>query len=118
MKNLFCFNNYWSKKNFFYPKRYKEEKPKIIKYKQINYYTKNFQFPYFYPILEFSNYYPNFSGYKGELFKNKEREVILEYDFKLEINEKPKILLEVLTSNRTEKKVYLKNVVLSKILII
>jgi len=104
MKNLFCFNNYWSKKNFFYPKRYKDEKSKVIKYKQINYYTKNFQFPYFYPILELSNYYPNFSAFTGELFKDNEKESILEYDFKLEIDEKPKIILDVLIANKTEKK--------------
>ena len=103
MKKLFCFNNYWSKKNVFYPKRYKDEKTKKIKYKQINYYTKNFQFPYFYPILEFSNYNPNFSSFTGELFKNNDREAILEYDFNLEIDRKPAILLEVLMANKTWK---------------
>ena len=103
MKKLFCFNNYWSKKNVFYPKRYKGEKSKIIKYKQINYYTKNFQFPYLYPILEFSNYNPDFSSFIGELFKDNERGKILEYDFKLEIDKKPKDLLNVLVPNNSEK---------------
>ena len=103
MKKLFCFNNYWSKKNVFYPKRYKCEKSKIIKYKQINYYTKNFQFPYLYPILEFSNYNPNFSSFTGELFKDNERDKILEYNFKLEIDKKPQTILEALVPNKSEK---------------
>ena len=104
MKHLFSFNNYWSKKTAFYPKRYKDEKRQVIKYKQINYYTKNFQFPYLYPILEFSNYNPDFKSFTGELFKDNERDIILEYDFKLEVDKKPDIILKVLMSNKNNKK--------------
>ena len=49
MKNLFCFNNYWSNRNAFFPKNHLLEKTFIkskVKYKLLNYYNKNFQFPY------------------------------------------------------------------------
>ena len=97
MKKLFIFNNFWSKRNVFYPKRYNNNNNKSydIKYKQINYYTKNFQLPFLSPILEYKKYYPNFSKYKGQLFKEKYNK-ILEYDFKLENNEKVKSIYEIL----------------------
>ena len=97
MKNLFCFNNLWSKRNIFFPKRYNNFNNEIIKikYKQLNYYTKNFQFPYFYPILEYGKYYPKFASFKGNLYKDNESK-ILEYDFELKTNEKAKKIIEVL----------------------
>ena len=97
MKKLFIFNNFWSKRNAFYPKRYinNNNKSYDIKYKQINYYTKNFQLPFLSPILEYKKYCPNFSKYKGQLFKEKYNN-ILEYDFTLENNEKVKNIYEIL----------------------
>ena len=86
MKHLFTFNNFWSKRKIFFPKRYNTfNNDTEIKYKQINYYTKNLQFPFFYPILEFEKYCPNFKSYNGKFFKeNKDK--ILEYNFNFEIN--------------------------------
>ena len=97
MKKLFSFNNFWSKRNVFYPKRYVNNinKSYDIKYKQINYYTKNFQLPFFNPILEYKKYYPHFSKYEGHLFKENYNK-ILEYDFKIENNEKVKKIYELL----------------------
>ena len=41
MKNLFIYNKLWSDKKLYF----NEEKKKLLKYKSINYYTKNFQRP-------------------------------------------------------------------------
>ena len=103
MKKLFSFNNFWSKRNVFYPKRYNNNNNKShdIKYKQINYYTKNFQLPFFSPILEYKKYYPNFSKYEGDLFKENHNK-ILEYDFKIENNEKVKKIYEILFSRNNQ----------------
>ena len=97
MKGLFVFNNFWSKKNIFFKKENEnnnnyKEKIKEIKYKQINYYTKNFQLPYFYPILEISKYYPKFSKLREGIFLGQEKD-ILEYNFELKENEKYKNIL-------------------------
>ena len=118
MKSLFCFNNYWSNRNIFFPKKHFLEKTFIkseVKYKQLNYYTKNFQFPYLYPILEYSSYFPNFSLYKGKdtLFKDDNRN-ILEYDIKLDINLKAESIIKLIFSNNyniigTEKCCVVKN---------
>ena len=108
MKQLFIFNNCWSKKNVFYPKRYNNNdnvnQSYNIKYKQINYYTKNFQLPFLSPILEYKKYYPHFSKYKGQLFKEKNNK-ILEYDFKIEINEKVKKIYEILFSTNNQNNI-------------
>ena len=98
MKKLFVFNNFWSKKNIFFRKENKNNnniKLKEIKYKQINYYTKNFQLPYIYPILEISKYYPQFSNLKEGIFLGNEND-ILEYSFELIENEKYKNILNTI----------------------
>ena len=66
MKELFIFNRLWSnKKLFFHDTLEKRELPNI-KYKNINYYTKNFQRPIIYPILDYKNRYPQFSKFTIE----------------------------------------------------
>ena len=58
IKELFLFNRPWSnEKLFFYLKQ-------ELKYKNINYYTNNFQRPILYPMLDYVNQYPNFSYFK------------------------------------------------------
>ena len=85
MKELFIYNRNWSKKELFFNLN-KNEKQISIKYKQLNYYTKSFQQPFIYPILEMEKYYPNFNEFEKEnLYKNKE-EKILNYDFSLSDN--------------------------------
>ena len=111
MKRLFSFNSFWSKRNVFFPKTYNynniDNKTIKIKYKQLNYYTKNFQFPYFYPILEYKKYLPKFKTFKGELFKDNEN-IILEYNFKLNHNEKALDIIKrvVSTLNKTTKDIH------------
>ena len=85
MKELFIYNNNWSNKEIFYNKN-ENDNTISIKYKQINYYTKSFQQPFIYPILEIDKYYPEFNDFnKDNLFKN-EADEILKYDFSLSDN--------------------------------
>ena len=92
MKTLFAFNNFWSKKNIFY----NSQKTKEIKYKQINYYTKNFQLPYFYPILEIKKYFPKFSQRRDGIFAGIDTN-ILNYDFEFKGKSKAKEVISILT---------------------
>ena len=82
MRDLFIYNRMWSQKEYFFAKKDNNE-IKTIKYKQMNHYTKNFQQPILYPILEIDKYYPEFSQFKLEnLYKNP-NEKILNYNFSL-----------------------------------
>ena len=84
MKELFIYNRFWSKKELFF-KSNKNKKVLKIKYKQLSYYTQNYQQPLLYPILEFSKYLPSFSIYntKYNLFKHNLKD-LLNYNFSLE----------------------------------
>ena len=105
MKKLFVFNGFWSKKNIFYKKENEnKEKTKEIKYKQINYYTKNFQLPYFYPILEISKYYPKFSKLKEGIFLGYDKD-ILEYNFELIEKIKYKNILNAIIKNKEKNNI-------------
>ena len=102
MKKVFNYSIFWSKKNIYFPKRYNSinnDENKVIKYKQLNYYTKNFQIPFLYPILEYKNYFPKFSKFKKKdnIFKENKRN-ILEYDFNFKENEIVETLLNELFS--------------------
>ena len=84
MKELFIYNRMWSQKNFFFDlDNDKTKHKKSVKYKQINYYTKNFQQPLLYPILEISKYYPKFSNFSIDKLYKDPNEEILDYDFSL-----------------------------------
>ena len=80
MKELFIYNRFWSQKEFFYNNINNKYK---LKFKQLSYYTQNFQQPLLYPILEFLNYLPSFSRFeKNNLFNHKFEETI-NYNFEL-----------------------------------
>ena len=81
IKELFIYNRMWSKRKVFIGNN------NGIKYKQINYYTKNFQQPLLYPEIEYERNYPNFSLFKKKdsLFKDLNKKVI-NYDFSLNEN--------------------------------
>ena len=65
MKELFIFNRLWSNQNLFFKSSLKEIKEESkIKYKNINYYTNNYQKPIIYPILDYKYRYPEFSLFK------------------------------------------------------
>ena len=98
MKELFIFNQNWSKKDLFFNINKKDNKI-AIKYKQLNYYTKSFQQPFIYPILENDKYYPKFNNFNiDKLFKNQNQK-ILNYDFSLNDNN---------IIQKTSKNIYLK----------
>ena len=61
MKNLFIFNKMWSDKKLFFNE---EKRKKYLKYKSINYYTKNYQKPFLFPVLDYKYSYPSFKKYK------------------------------------------------------
>ena len=61
MKNIFVFNKFWSDKKLFFDEKKKE---KYLKYKSINYYTKNYQRPFVFPDLDYKYTYPDFTKFK------------------------------------------------------
>ena len=62
MKELFSFNRFWSKEKLFFDAC--DNRFKNVKYKVINYYTRNFQRPIVYPILDYKYRYPEFASFK------------------------------------------------------
>ena len=66
MKELFIFNRLWSNQKLFYNNILNKRKESNLKYKNINYYTRNFQRPIIYPILDYKNRYPYFTNFKIE----------------------------------------------------
>ena len=106
MRKLFIFNIFWSKKSIFFKNKANsdnEEQFKEVKYRQINYYTRNFQFPYSYPILELREYYPYFSKCKGGIFKGFDNKII-KYNFELKENTKAIDIIEQLIPKKKAKK--------------
>lgn len=82
MKELFIYNRFWGQKEHFFNMK-NNQIPKKVKYKHINYYTRNFQQPILFPILELDKYYPKLSSFElGNLY-NEPNESILNYDFSL-----------------------------------
>ena len=84
MKELFSFNRLWSKEKLFYEPFNK--RTKNVKYKLINYYTRNFQRPIVYPVLDYKYRYPEFSKFKktDTLYRddsNKKNEIKDDYNF-------------------------------------
>ena len=88
MKELFIYNRLWSVKEIFFSKDnidyYDEYFSKIkLKYKQISYFTENFEQPFLYPVLEIKEYLPKFNKFnETELFKHDSKDA-LSYDFNL-----------------------------------
>ena len=81
-KELFIYNRSWS----IFDNINKEDSTITVKYKQLSYYTKSFQQPFMYPILEMDKYYPPFTNFdKKELFRESNKK-ILNYDFSLSGN--------------------------------
>ena len=91
MKNIFIFNKLWSDKKLFFNSKKKE---KYLKYKSINYYTKNYQRPLIFPFLDYKSSYPNFTKFviKEDFYIEKENPDI--YDFNLNCPELDEFNLE------------------------
>ena len=85
MKELFIFNRLWSDQNLFFKNSLEEIKNSKIKYKVINYYTRNFQRPILYPCLDYKKNYPEFSKFdiknQNEFYKAESED---DYNFEIE----------------------------------
>ena len=93
MKELFIFNRPWSKKKIFFKNTLNEIKGSGLKFKNINYYTKNFQRPVIYPTLDYKKQYPEFSKFKiskdNKLYNYEETD---DYNFELICDELDKLI--------------------------
>ena len=86
MKELFLFNQFWSDEKLFC-NQYKKDFS-YVKYKNINYYTRNFQRPIIYPILDYMHRYPEFSQYKmnDDFYLSKENDKAnKKYDYNFDL---------------------------------
>ena len=94
MKELFVFNGLWSNQKLYYNYTLIERKKSNIKYKNINYYTRNFQRPIIYPVLDYKNRYPEFSKFKmhNKFYMNEESQDY--YNFDLNCPELDKLIEE------------------------
>jgi len=83
IKELFIFNRLWSKQKLFFDFTFNKRIKSNLKYKNINYYTTNFQRPIIYPVLDYKYRYPNFSFFKIDkcFYKEKESEDDYNFDF-------------------------------------
>ena len=99
MKELFVFNRLWSnRKSFYNNTSLKKRKESNIKYKNINYYTRNFQRPIIYPVLDYKYRYPEFYEFKPKDDLYLEKEIIDDYNFDLDTPELDKLIEEYNTS--------------------
>ena len=82
MKELFVFNGLWSNQKLYYNYSLNERKKSNIKYKSINYYTRNYQRPIIYPVLDYKNRYPDFSKFKmhNKFYLNEESQDYYNFD--------------------------------------
>ena len=83
IKELFIFNRLWSDQKLFFDCTFKKRIKSNLKYKNVNYYTTNFQRPIIYPVLDYKYKYPIFTSFKFEksLYKEKESEDDYNFDF-------------------------------------
>ena len=93
MKELFIFNRLWSNhKSFYNNNSLNKRKESNIKYKNINYYTRNFQRPILYPELDYKYRYPDFCQFKPKDNFYITKELIDDYNFDLDSPELDKLI--------------------------
>ena len=102
IKELFVYNRYWSKKELFFNDSNKsdDELNLKLKYKQLSYYTKSFQQPLLYPILEIDKYLPEFSRFKKNDLFNHDFAKRVNYNFEYKKN----IISDTISENDSSKK--------------
>ena len=104
IKELFIYNRFWSKKEIFFKENNNENNLKL-KYKQISYYTKNFQQPLLYPILNINEYLPSFSKFEIKNLFNHPLDKCVNYEFNFIENSLTKILREAEPLRKEKKRV-------------
>ena len=101
MKELFIFNRLWSDQKLYFANTSDAMKNSKLKYKNINYYTRNFQKPIIYPYLDYKNHYPEFSKYEiGKDLYKEGCENTDDYNFNLDCPELDKFI-----QDRNNKKI-------------
>ena len=107
MKELFVFNRLWSNQKIFFHNTLEGIKNSKLKYKTINYYTRNFQRPLIYPVLDYKKCYPKFSSFeiKKDFYIDEEEND--DYNFEIDspeldefIQEYNKIIFEKIENNK------------------
>ena len=81
IKELFIFNKLWSDQKLFFCFTLKERRKSNLKYKNINYYTNNFQRPIIYPVLDYKYRYPIFSNFTCDKYLYRQEESKDDYNF-------------------------------------
>ena len=81
-----------------------DKKPKL-KYKQLSNYTKNFQQPLLYPILDFDGYIPSFSTFKKENLFRHEFNQTFSYTFKFDEDPLTELIKKIEPLNKHENRV-------------
>ena len=94
MKEQFIFNRLWSNQKLFYNDTLDKKRKSKLKYKNINYYTRNFQRPIIYPQLDYKYRYPSFSKFKIDSFFLNEENTEDDYNFNLDSPELDKFVKE------------------------
>ena len=94
IKELFIFNRLWSDQTLFFKNTLKGIKESKLKYKNINYYTKNFQRPILYPYLDYKYHYPNFSQFNINKDFYKIEEIKDDYNYEIECPELDELIQE------------------------
>ena len=92
MKNNFIYNRFWSDKKLFFNEK---KRNKYLKYKSINYYTKNYMKPFVFPDLDYKSSYPNFKMFNIDKNFYKEEENPDEYNFSLDCPELNSFIFEL-----------------------
>ena len=94
MKELFIFNRLWSDKTLFFKNSLREIKNSKVKYKIINYYTRNYQRPILYSYLDYKRHYPEFSKFKISNDFYVVTEIKDDYNFEIDCPELDKLIEE------------------------
>ena len=94
MKELFIFNRLWSEQKKFIYDSLINRKHSNLKYKNINYYTRNFQRPVIYPVLDYKYRYPQFYNFQINNNFYIREESKDDYNFNLDCPELDKLVKE------------------------
>ena len=94
IKELFIFNRLWSNQKLFFDCTLEGRRKSNLKYKNINYYTNNFQRPIIYPVLDYKYRYPFFTKFSCDKYFYRQEESKDDYNFDFDSPELDKFVDE------------------------
>ena len=94
IKELFIFNRLWSNQKIFFDYTFEKRRKSNLKYKNINYYTNNFQRPIIYPVLDYKYRYPSFTKFTCDKYFYRQEESKDDYNFDFDSPELDKFIDE------------------------